>query len=59
MKGKRKKVEHSVYTLQFVDYIDHIVDNLLKKKVISYNAEDSIDIKKIINIDNNHFKELL
>ena len=62
LKGERKKVEHSIYTLEFVDYIDHIIDNLNAsrlKKVISYNrasAEDSIHIEKIINIDNNHFK---
>ena len=56
LKGERKKIEHSIYTLEFVGYIDHIVDNLLNKKVISYNEEDSIHIEKIINIDNNHFR---
>ena len=59
LEGKRKIAQNSMYTLEFVDYIDHIVDNLLNKKVISYNEEDSIHIEKIINIDNNHFNELL
>ena len=54
LKGDWKKVEHSIYTLEFVNYIDHIVDNLLN------NEKDSIHIKKVINIESkNHFDDLI
>ena len=60
LEGKRKVAPNSIYTLEFVNYIDHIVDNLLKKEIISYNEKDSIHIKKVINIESkNHFDDLI
>ena len=60
LEGKRKIASNSIYTLEFVNYIDHIVDNLLNKYVISYSEKDSIHIKKVINIESkNHFDDLI
>ena len=59
-RGKRKIASNSIYTLEFVNYIDHIVDNLLNKDVISYSEKDSTYIKKVINIESkNHFDDLI
>ena len=60
LEGKRKIASNSIYTLEFVNYIDHIVDNLLNKDVISYSEKDSTYIKKVINIGSkNHFDDLI
>ena len=40
-------------------YLEIFSEYLLELRPISYNEEDSIHIEKIINIDNNHFNELL
>ena len=59
LKGEREKVEHSIYRLEFVNYIDHIMDNLWNKGILSYNETDSIYFHKVIHVDGkNHFEDL-
>jgi len=57
--GKRKTAKHSVYSLETVNYVEHVVHNLLRSGKLTYIAHSIREnILDIIKVTENHFEHL-